>query len=614
MAELDILFIGAVMNYDGQTGSLANYIKQGERWITPHQYMFQQRPAYFRDEAHACVYDVPNLSICELADYMKRHVPDVKFHVVWHFDYHKDVVLDILRNRPPHLVAISTTLAFYPKFLNEAVAWINERKLPRTKVVLGGKWIYDRYKLSGASATLESVLCESDADYVVLNSYGQEALRQLLLAERAGDLQRAQSLPSVCYRTRHAVVSDEVSAGVAVLSSGGCGSGHHGGNGNGNGHSHANGNGHRHQHLAGTNGGLSLSILSAEPSVLAYSGSHYRINKVLNEDQTPGRPMLDFDNVGKEFLSDVVHVRTCSSCPFKCKFCTFPVLQGDHVLFDIDDVMTQLLQLKSMGVKHLFIIDDTFNVPRDRFEVLMDRFIKADLGMQWVSFYRAQFATRDLVKKMYDAGCRMVFCGFESGNDHILKLMSKTVTVAKYHDGLEFLHNADIKSIGSYIVGYPGETYETAMDTLRLIDDPRVDFSRGSLFYYEPSAPVAQMADEWELVGYGSEWSHKTMNSKQAAKIHLEMIDKLQGVNTPVSDGGAWSVYNLFARGMGWDDIKALYREFNALQKSQIIEAGRDALSSYRAHARVAPAKRKRTLRKNASVVEAMANVATPDF
>ncbi|MEM7199508.1 MAG: radical SAM protein [Planctomycetota bacterium] len=547
--DLDVLFIGAVMNYDGTVGSLANHIRQDGKWVAPFQYIYQKRPEIFRDEAHACVYGVPNLSISKLADYLKRTVEDVNFHIVWHFDYHKDEVLDILQNRPPKLVAISTTLAFYPQFLNDAVAWIQAHKRPETKVVLGGKWIYDRYKLHGYADELDAEMDATGADYIVLNGYGEEALHQLLLAQRDGDDLRAASLPNMA--TRRATC--------------------------------------------------------AEPSsdALAFTGKHYCINHVVNEQHTPGEPMIDFANIGREFLSDVVHVRTCSSCPFKCKFCTFPVLQGEHVLFELDDVMHQLHQLADMGVKSLFFIDDTFNVPPKRFNKLLDRMIEADLGMTWVSFYRAQFANAEMTQKMYDAGCRMVFCGFESGNDQILKLMDKHVKVTQYQNGLKYLSDAGIETLASYIVGYPGETRETAMDTLELIDDPRVSFSRGSLFYYEPSAPVGKIAAEWELTGYGSEWKHKTMDSDTAAEIHLEMLSKLKGINTPISDGGAWSLFNLFARGLSWDEVRQLYRDFNAIQKQQVAEAGQDALDGYRAHAQSAKRRQDRATEEKQSSFKA---------
>jgi hypothetical protein len=164
--------------------------------------------------------------------------------------------------------------------------------------------------------------------------------------------------------------------------------------------------------------------------------------------------------------------------------------------------------------------------------------------------------------------------------------MDKHVTVAQYEAGLSYLDRASIEVMASYIVGYPGETYQTAMDTLRLMSDPRVGFSRGGLFYYETNAPVSRFAGEWALQGSGAEWVHHTMNSQEAQAIHLEMVQKLTGVNIPVSDGGGWNNFHLFARGISFADQKRLFREFNAIQAQQIREAGHDAVAGYRAFAK----------------------------
>jgi p-methyltransferase len=367
----------------------------------------------------------------------------------------------------------------------------------------------------------------ADADYFIINRYGEETLYRLLLAVKAGDLSRVEDLPNLAFRT-NATKGKELS------------------------------------HLC------------------LFDGPRYRINQVANEDHVPGCPMIDFRHIGQRFIREVVHVRTSSSCPFHCRFCTFPHLQGKFILFDPDHIIVQLKQLKDMGVKYLFFIDDTFNVPLKRFEKLLDRMIQEKLTMQWVSFFRPQFATLEIVRKMFEAGCRMVFCGFESGNDKILNGMNKHVTLRQYYQGLDFLDRAGIAVAASYIIGYPGETYETAMDTLSLINDPRITFSRGGVFYYDPDAPVGKLAKDYHLTGFGAEWRHYTMNSHEAAKIHLEMINKLKSVNVPISDGGVWSLFYLHCCGLGLPDLQALYQEFNQIQRAQIQEFGEDAFQHYR--------------------------------
>lgn len=524
MKNMDILFIGAVMNYDGSTGSLANYIRQNGKWRAPFQYIAGKHPELFASEAEACVYDIPNLSICELVDYLRRH-GELDYHIVWHFDYHKEEILDILQNNPPRLVAVSSTLAFFPEYLKSCIRWLNSHKAPETKVVVGGKWLFANFSQLGPSARFEQLLTEVDADYYVVNLYGQETLRRLLAGLKAEDQATIGTLPNLAIRR-------------ALLPPAGAGPG---------------------QDFA-----------------------TYRVNPVTVEEHRQGEYLVDFQHIEKRFLGDIVHLRTASSCPFRCRFCTFPALAGDYLTFDLDLVMAQLRQLKELGVKYLFFIDDTFNVPLKRFETLLDRMIAERIDMEWVSFFRAQFSTAEVVAKMRDAGCRMVFCGIESGNDEILRNMNKKVTVKDYLRGFDFLDRAGITIAASYFIGYPGETYQTAMDTLNLLNDPRIAFSRGSLFYYDPNAPVGALAADYGLRGFGAEWSHKTMNSREAAQIHLEIVDKIKNVNVQISDGAGWSVFHLYSRGLSFDTLKARYGEFNDIQKKQILAAGDNALAGYR--------------------------------
>ncbi|MBA3015713.1 MAG: radical SAM protein [Proteobacteria bacterium] len=524
MKDLDILFIGAVMNYDGSTGSLANYIRKKGKWMAPFQYIYDQHRELFTSEADACVYDIPNLSICELVDYLKRH-GELEFHIIWHFDYHKEEILEIFRTRPPKIIAVSSTLAFFPEYLKSCIHWLNTHKPAETRVAVGGKWLYANFSQFGPSNKFEKTLTEVDADYYVINRYGQETLRLLLAAHKTGDTAAIRDLPNLAYRR---------------------------------------------------------SLDLGQPTTATHAGADYIINPVITEAHEQGKYLVDFHNIGERFLGDIVHVRTASSCPFHCRFCTFPALAGEYVAFGLDLVIAQLKQLKSLGVKKLFFIDDTFNVPLKRFEELLDRMIAENLELEWVSFFRAQYSTAEVVKKMRDAGCRMVFCGIESGNDEILKAMNKRVTVADFERGFDFLHRAGITIAASYFIGYPGETHQTAMDTLRLLNDPRIAFSRGSVFYYDPNAPVGAMAEEYGLSGNGAEWRHNTMSSREAAQIHLEIVDKIQNVNVQISDGAGWSVFHLYSKGLSIERLQTLYTEFNTIQKEQIQGAGRTALSQYR--------------------------------
>ena len=120
-----------------------------------------------------------------------------------------------------------------------------------------------------------------------------------------------------------------------------------------------------------------------------------------------------------------MHIRTARSCTFKCAFCSYPTIAGDVALMEIDSVIDTLRKCNDKNVASVFFVDDTFNVPRPRFEELIDRIIYEGFNIPWYSFLRCQFVDKELVKKIRRSGCAGVFLGIELGADQVLKNMKK---------------------------------------------------------------------------------------------------------------------------------------------------------------------------------------------
>jgi tRNA-2-methylthio-N6-dimethylallyladenosine synthase len=74
----------------------------------------------------------------------------------------------------------------------------------------------------------------------------------------------------------------------------------------------------------------------------------------------------------------------------------------------------------------------------------------------------------------------------QSGSDHVLKAMSRGYTVNEYKHAFFVLKKAypKLKIRTQLMVGFPGETEEDFLDTLRLIDE--VDFDYVETFIFQP--------------------------------------------------------------------------------------------------------------------------------
>jgi anaerobic magnesium-protoporphyrin IX monomethyl ester cyclase len=277
-----------------------------------------------------------------------------------------------------------------------------------------------------------------------------------------------------------------------------------------------------------------------------------------------------------EDIKDIVNIRTSKSCPFKCSFCSFPGAAGRYKVTDLSVVEHELDALHAINPDlGLDIIDDTFNIPKPRFESLLKLMIRKKYRFRWYAFYKAQLAEREITRLMKDAGCVQVFAGCESGSQVILDNLVKQSTVEKYHEAFEYLHEFGLLSIASFIVGFPGETDETYRQTLEFIQKAQPTFFRARLWWYDRTAPVHEERERFRLTGDGYEWQHYTMGSGTAQKLADELIlsvrNSIHATDYPIP-------FEMIVKGVPVDTVKAFMSRFRDYLHRSLTDPSRAQL------------------------------------
>jgi radical SAM superfamily enzyme YgiQ (UPF0313 family) len=264
----------------------------------------------------------------------------------------------------------------------------------------------------------------------------------------------------------------------------------------------------------------------------------------------------------------VVHLRTCRGCSFHCAFCSYPAT-NPQALMETDDVIRNLRLARGAGVRSIIFVDDTFNVPRQRFEAILDRMIADGFDIPWYSFLRCQFIDGPIVEKMRRSGCRGVFLGIESASQTVLSNIGKGACAENYAQGIRWLREAGITTVGSFVIGFPGETTESIRQTEAFIDDSGLDFYFMQLFYYLHHTPIHEKAAKYRLRGRGLLWSHSTMDWKQAAG-HMEQM--FLRIRTPAvhQDYNLWEIAFLESKGLDLRQIREYRATINEMTATQI--------------------------------------------
>ncbi|MFH2058471.1 MAG: radical SAM protein [Pseudomonadota bacterium] len=268
-------------------------------------------------------------------------------------------------------------------------------------------------------------------------------------------------------------------------------------------------------------------------------------------------------------INNTVQMRTTSGCPFSCAFCSYPETAKGFYSMSCENVEKHIQSLLKIDkANKIIFIDDTINVPIDRFKELCRMFKKYDF--EWFSFLRVQFIDDEIAKLMRDSGCKGVYLGIESGSDTILKNMNKMATSSQFRKGVSFLKRYGIRSIAAFIIGFPGETESTIKETIEFIETSGIDFYTLKEFYYMPHTPIYKNREKYKLTGMGNKWHHNTMDSVKAYKLKVEMIKTVKNSIFVDPDTSLWYLACLYDHDFSMDHIVDIQKSINAIIIDQL--------------------------------------------
>jgi len=158
-------------------------------------------------------------------------------------------------------------------------------------------------------------------------------------------------------------------------------------------------------------------------------------------------------------------VITSRGCPYRCAFCEKSV-HGEGIRFRaVQSIIEEIKQvIGQYGIKTFKFEDDTFTLNRNRLYKLLDELKKLDIRFRCQG--NARTDTYEDFMRLYEAGCRHIIFGIESGSQHVLDLVNKQVTVEQNRQAIINAKKAGLIVRANLMVGNPGESWETVEETL----------------------------------------------------------------------------------------------------------------------------------------------------
>jgi anaerobic magnesium-protoporphyrin IX monomethyl ester cyclase len=220
-------------------------------------------------------------------------------------------------------------------------------------------------------------------------------------------------------------------------------------------------------------------------------GLSYKTNGVFHHN--PTRELLSLDSIqlpnrdarlikGFNILGMPADTfETSRGCTFSCKFCSISKMYGRSFRkYEISRVIEDIRDAQKHGAKSLFIIDDNVTLDPERFGDICDEIIASKLNS---IDYEVQASVKGIaysekiVKKMADAGVKVVFIGIESVSKSELDFLGKKSTTSEdTYKAVKYLKDNGIIVVGGFIVGNPDEDEKALWEVYRNAKKLKVDF------------------------------------------------------------------------------------------------------------------------------------------
>ncbi|MGZ4851194.1 MAG: B12-binding domain-containing radical SAM protein [Candidatus Bathyarchaeia archaeon] len=200
----------------------------------------------------------------------------------------------------------------------------------------------------------------------------------------------------------------------------------------------------------------------------------------------------------REF-EDILYLATSRGCVYWCEFCSTVRMHGrKYRMRSPQNVVDELEFLhKTYGISKFTFCDDAFTVDQQRTELLCNEILRRGLKIQWNCGTRVDMITRELLVKMKEAGCITVWFGVESGTQQVLDAMKKGISPELTIKVLGWVKELGMQPIPNVILGFPGETKESAWKTIKFVEK----ISPDAVGFYNvatpfPGTPMYDMVKE----------------------------------------------------------------------------------------------------------------------
>lgn len=216
-------------------------------------------------------------------------------------------------------------------------------------------------------------------------------------------------------------------------------------------------------------------------------------------------PKMNFNLIDMRpyVMKEAIGLVTSRGCPYNCYFCSCQKMWTrrvtrkslENILSEIDNIIHSF----NYEGKMITFFDDTFTLDRNRILSFCDELKKRNYKIFWKVMTRVDRVDPELLRIMFEAGCRHVAFGIDATTDEDLCRLNKGFSVEQAKRAVDYANRKGLVTEGYFIIGFPWQTREDLFNTVETIREFGVTIPKLSCLTPYPGTHFAEKLKDYGM-------------------------------------------------------------------------------------------------------------------
>lgn len=247
---------------------------------------------------------------------------------------------------------------------------------------------------------------------------------------------------------------------------------------------------------------------------------------------------------------------TSRGCPFNCVFCSTKIHWQKYREFSAERVIEEIeLLIGKYNAEIIHIFDDLFIANKKRLSKIHKLIVERGINkkVKFMCLVRSDIIDDVTMKMLKEMNVVISGIGMESGSPGMLEyLKSRTTTIEDNRRAIELANHYNIPTMGTFMLGNPGETEDELLETLEFVRSYRYSPFLIPLSYISTAFPGT------EFWNYAKE---KGIDVEDFDNMVMDIPDNLEPLKkapllTDIPPDKFFAIIQLFGREAAYGNIK----------------------------------------------------------